>query len=206
MMAVPVSTIAEAAFATSVADDIAIPICAWCNVGASLAPSPHIPNHLGVAPECVYQLIFFLGNNVSKCAESIGADLVKKAFGRTDSIRQAGWGWSQPRWNLRVEASNSFEAVQTDWLLIFIPRPLAVVMLTKAVLVIPFAWPQNPSYAQVGVNPHVDRHFDSGGAGPIDERRGLILGIRPLGERRFRHPCCAYSVLTMDSNLSTTLE
>ena len=38
-----VSTMPAADLATSVAVDTAMPICAWRNAGASLAPSPHMP-------------------------------------------------------------------------------------------------------------------------------------------------------------------
>ena len=68
-----VSTIHAANFATSVALNTAMPICAWLSAGASLAPSPHMPTMRPALCRPPDQPEFVLRKYAGKDAECAGA-------------------------------------------------------------------------------------------------------------------------------------
>src|SRR5579862_613721 len=70
-----VNTMPAADFATLVAVDTAIPICAWRRAGVSLAPSPHMPTNVAILLECLDEVVFSFRKNARENRKILWAHL-----------------------------------------------------------------------------------------------------------------------------------
>ena len=97
-----VMTMPAAAFATSVAEETAIPICACRRAGASLAPSPHMPTTWPWTLQHLHQAVLLLRHDAGEHAELVGARIVGDAFRRTERAGDADLAGDGRRRHCRI--------------------------------------------------------------------------------------------------------